>query len=191
MSNTLVVVNKTLEMLRDRKYRLPRYLRNNVLTEEDIINMFNKKGEAILYAKERMKDGSKKKIMVFFSTSKFGKKEVREKLVFIKKNNIHHVIFVLENKFTRHGKNLLEKTENLTMQILTFNDMSINPTKHELVPRHVLLTDSETKKFIAIMGKKIPIIKKNDRIARHYNAKIGQIFKIYRDRELYWRIVAK
>ena len=77
----------------------------------------------------------------------------------------------------------------MEIEIFYFNEMIFNITKHVLVPKHELLNDTETKLFFQKFGKKIPYIKKNDKICRYFNGKIDQVFRIYRQNEIYYRIV--
>ena len=67
--------------------------------------------------------------------------------------------------------------------------MQFDPTSHELVPKHELLTPEEKEAFLRCLDKKIPCIKVTDRIVRHYDGRCGQIFRIYRKSELYYRLV--
>lgn len=196
MSNFPLVFQRTMEMLRDRKYILPSKLKNLKLpsTSKDFFDTYH----GNVYVKQKIpksyrKNKKKKyrKILLFFSVAKFGVKELRLKMEQIKSNKIDHVIFILEHKFTLHGQKLLtcQARLGLEKEIFYFSELLINAVNHEFVPKHELLTNKETKQLIETVGKKIPCIKKNDIICRHFNGKIGQIFKIYRKNEIYYRMI--
>lgn len=181
------VFKNTIEMLKDREYILPKNI-NDI----DLNSIFKNKIGTIFVKKIVDKNEHVyKKVMIFFSIEKFGIKELRIKVEEIEEEKIDHVIFILDNKFTSHGQRLLNQFVKLHEEIFYFYEMMINPTKHEFTPMHELLTDDETNQFIKQVGTKIPCIKISDRICRHFNGKIGQIFRIYRKNVLTYRIVAK
>lgn len=187
-----IVFKRTMEMLTDRHYIISKKV-SLAKSVEDIKNLLDKNNQhCAIFVKKKIQEISPKykKVLVFFSIEKFGIKELRIKVKEILQLKIDHVIFILQNKFTSHGQRLLNKYTKLEAEIFYFSEMMINPIHHELVPKHQLLTKEETKQFYQRIGKKIPCIKVSDRICRHYNGKIGQIFRIYRQNELYYRIVA-
>jgi len=197
------VFQKTIQMLLDRKYIIPKYLINLELNPY-LIDVFFEKFDGTLFfkyalnlnylsPKESLLINKKKQnihyLMLFFSTEKFGVKELRLKITEINLKNINHVIFILENKFTLHGQKLLNKYTTLEEEIFYFDELLIDAIYHNLVPKHELLTTEESKQLLKTVGNKIPAIKKTDRICRHFNGHTGQIFRIYRQNELYYRIV--
>ena len=191
----LLVFNETLEMLNDRKYILPKFLRETKLTNDHMRKIFLK-GHATMYAKKKVKKNNKivtKKVMIFFTTEKFGKKEVREKIDELAEKKINHIILIIAEKFTQHGQKLLSSIKKLEREIFYFKELSINPVKHSLSPKHELLSEEETKKFNKNVASKMPLIKKNaDRINRHYNGKVGQIYRIFRaDGTITYRRIVK
>ena len=59
----------------------------------------------------------------------------------------------------------------------------IKPSEHELVPKHILLTDDEMKEVLkryGITGEQFPKIKVNDPAAEEIGAKVGNLIKIIR-----------
>ncbi len=67
--------------------------------------------------------------------------------------------------------------------------MVFNVTKHHYVPSHVLLNENEAEIIYNSYGKNLPLIDKSDIIVRYYGGKIGNIFKIIRPNNLYYRKV--
>ena len=202
-------------MLRDRAYILPKYVKELL---NDPTNVFTEQYDGTIFAKKRVYNNNDnqipkstktnsqttnnaslkcsldenkcyKKVMIFFSAEKFGVKQLRIKVNKINELRIDHVIFVLDTKFTSHGQRLLNKHVKLEEEIFYFNEMIINPVKHYLVPKYELLTPYETKQFYENVGKKIACVKVSERICRHFNGKIGQIFRIHRQNGPYFRIV--
>lgn len=195
MSEFPLIFQRTMEMLHDRKYILPSQLKNLKLPCESTKKFFEKyRGNVYVKQRIRRKSSTAKgkkyrNIMIFFSISKFGVKELRLKMKQILSNEIDHVIFILNKKFTLHGQKFLQETSDLEKEIFYFKELLINAVNHEFVPKHKLLTKKQAKRLITVVGKKIPCIKKNDIICRHFNGKIGQIFKIYRKNEIYYRMI--
>lgn len=240
-----LVFKHTIEMLQDRQYILPKYIKNELLKDPKKVlkepyngTVFVKKSVMVESSKKGGKSNEKeaneetkvnsevnngvneqksqkntltissssktnfvclnddqtelqqyKKVMVFFSMEKFGVKQLRVKVENINNLSIDHVIFILDTKFTSHGQRLLNKHAQLEEEIFYFHEMLINPVQHYLVPKHELLTLEETQLFYQNVGKKIACIKVSERICRHFNGKIGQIFRIYRKNGPYFRMV--
>lgn len=70
------------------------------------------------------------------------------------------------------------------LQVFFTKELMYNPMKHELVPKHVKLTDEEAKKvmerYLAKHKSQLPIISKNDPIARRLGLRHGDIVDITR-----------
>ncbi|MGD2248579.1 MAG: DNA-directed RNA polymerase subunit H [Candidatus Methanofastidiosia archaeon] len=59
----------------------------------------------------------------------------------------------------------------------------IDPTHHELVPEHIVLTDEEVEELLEtyeITKDKLPLMRAGDPVARAIDAKPGQVVKIIR-----------
>ena len=58
-----------------------------------------------------------------------------------------------------------------------------DPTRHEIVPRHIILEDNEVEELLqnySITKEKLPLIKVTDPIVKAIGAKPGQVLKIVR-----------
>ena len=72
-------------------------------------------------------------------------------------------------------------------------------TKHELVPKHTLLSDKEKEELLkkyGIMLRQLPRMLQSDPLAKLLNCKIGDVVKIIRMSETageaeYYRVVVK
>lgn len=127
-------------------------------------------------------------LLIIFN-EKMGTPELKVLKNTIEDNKINHVIFILVNKIANPGKKKISDYENVHTEFFLYSDLVINIIEHRLVPRHELLSDQKRDLILKKFGKKIPYIKTTDKIARYYNAKPNQVFKIYRKHELYFRIV--
>lgn len=184
MNTFSTVFDKTVEMLKDRHYVLPKSFKT-------INNPFCEPYNGILYVKKPYKNNKYKKVMLHFSLEKFGIQDLRKKIQQLIVLQIDHIIFIIDNKFTSQSLRELQQYQSLQHEIFYFSEMMFNPTKHIFVPKHEILTDAEAKQMIETCGRKLPAIKVSDRICRYYNGKPGQIFRIYRPNELYYRQVVK
>ena len=90
--------------------------------------------------------------------------------------NIIYVVKVKPNTFVY--KEIKENDEIFLMSELIFNR-----TKHRLVPKHVLLTETEKREILTTYDcrdTQIPRMVTTDYVARYFGAKAGDMFKIYR-----------
>ena len=70
--------------------------------------------------------------------------------------------------------------------------IKIDPTKHELVPQHEVLSVEEAYKVLKELGvrpEQLPWIRASDPIARAINAKPGDIIKITRKSSISGEVV--
>ena len=178
------VYKHTLEMLTDRKYIMDKYSSN--ISNDDLLKEYNENKCKMVINKNK-----KDKVSIYFFNNKLGLNELKDLFVKLKEENVNHVIIITKEKLTSYAKKEMKKLgKNMEKEIFYFNNLVFNITKHELVPKHELLTQKETELFIKNIGKKIPQIKITDKVCRYYNGKVDQIFKIYRKNEIYYRIVA-
>jgi len=96
--------------------------------------------------------------------------------------NIKHGI-IIYNNITAPVKKLIHNTNelDLTIEIFLSSEMSYNPTKHRLTPKHIQV-DPETSKLLRanFNVEKFPWLKTTDIISRYYAFKKGDIIKIIR-----------
>ena len=85
------------------------------------------------------------------------------------------------------NKNIELLQNNGFLQIFVMKELMYNPTKHELVPKHEKMTDEEIKKLMEELQLKsktqLPLIQKQDIIARWLGLQQGDIVRITRYNE--------
>ena len=79
--------------------------------------------------------------------------------------------------------------DKINYEIFYIDEIVFNVTKHHYVPKHFLLNENESKLIYNAYGYNLPQIDKTDIIVRYYGGKIGNIFKIIRPNNLYYRKV--
>lgn len=182
-----IIYHNTLEMLLTRKYNIDKYINNKKIievTNEELIKKYKENNCKIDLFENN------KKVQVFFCNEKLGVTQTKELLTSLLEQKIEHIILITKNKLTSYAKKeMLNLGKNLEKEIFYNSEMIYNIIKHELVPKHELLTLEETRLMIEKFGKKIPNIKITDKVCRYYNGKIDQIFRIYRKNKIYYRIV--
>jgi DNA-directed RNA polymerase I, II, and III subunit RPABC1 len=96
-----------------------------------------------------------------------------------------HVILIVFEIDPKQQKTLILK--HADVEVFLENELMINVTDHVLVPKHILLTKEERDEFFESYKMKknqMEFMLRSDRIARHYRAKIGDVFRIIRNSEM-------
>lgn len=184
IENRVILLN-FLKMIKNRnielkeEYKVP--LNKKSLTNEYIEKFF--KNNVVLLDKEE-------KIYVTFIDKKVGVKDVKLKILDVLEDKSYDTLIIITKaKLNSYVMNKLNNI-NKEIQIFSYNNFYINLIEHFLIPKHQILDkkyeDLIKKKF----NSKLPLIKKTDPICRYYNCKIGQVLKIYRKNEIYYRLVS-
>lgn len=101
-------------------------------------------------------------------------------LIIITHDKITNEIFdeFLETIYQKH---------NIFIQIFWIETLMVDITKHKLVPNHSIIQTEEKeqllKKYNLVSYSQLPIIMKNDPVAKYYGGKRGDVFKINRPSE--------
>ena len=101
-------------------------------------------------------------------------------LIIITHDKVTNEIFdeFLETIYQKH---------NIFIQLFWIDTLMVDITKHKLVPNHsIILADEKEdllKKYNLISYSQLPIIMKNDPVAKYHGGKRGDVFKIYRPSE--------
>ena len=183
-----------LEMLRDRKYDTSKYFDENgeyiQLNQELFNENFNINNLQLIVSKLNNPDD---KIQVLFHEKKIGIDIL--KLIISEMNDITHTLLIVKHKITSFAKKeIIKLSSKYNFEIFLENEMLFNITKHRIVPKHILLDDNESKAIINCYGKKafyLPKIFKTDAICKYYDGKVGDIFKIEREKNIYYRVVTR
>ncbi|ETO06192.1 RNA polymerase II core subunit [Reticulomyxa filosa] len=112
---------------------------------------------------------------------------------FLKKVEITRGIIVALHDITPFASKVLERlNEALTIETFKQSELMINITKHQLVPKHIVMTEAEKKNLLtkyALKESQLPRIQKLDPVARYFGLKRGQVVKIIRPSETAGRYV--
>mmetsp|Transcript_20537 Transcript_20537/g.23713 ORF Transcript_20537/g.23713 Transcript_20537/m.23713 type:complete len:205 (-) Transcript_20537:29-643(-) len=181
-------VRKTvMEMLVDRGYVVPQSKLNQ--TFEDFKDTITDSLFTISVAKdneEGMLDDNR--IIVFFpNEDKINQEQINNYIKKMNDQNIFHCILVVKGKVTPSAEKAVREFEStLTIEIFHEKQFYVNITRHEYVPKHIILTNDEKKELLKrykVKDFQLPKIIKDDPIARYLGLKRGQVVKIIRRSE--------
>ncbi len=202
------IINTIFELLTDRGYFIPivdlQYIREMVRREDcnernnyqdrcevyDNGSCFCKVGDDIQkeHFKYKCKNKDGEEIVFFYryieDSSKVSINEIRKILKTLKEIKIYNFILCSNNDVSQKS---MESIIRSGFTYTVYNDDNIirNPTKHNDVPKHVLIGEDEKKELVKKGYKlnQLPIILINDPIAKYYGVKKGDIFFIDRSTE--------
>ena len=170
-----------LEMINDRGITIPES--ENISFEEFEIKYNNKNLD--IYINDELIN---KKIYVYFHNeiknySKSDLKNIMQKISNQYEDSNIGLILLLRDKENSAITKELNKDLYKNVEVFLRKNMIFNITKHDYVPKHILLTKEEEKelleKYNTTKGK-LPKISKTDPISKYYGMKTDQICKIIR-----------
>eukprot|EP00826_Nyctotherus_ovalis_P052386 TRINITY_DN662_c0_g1_i8.p3 TRINITY_DN662_c0_g1~~TRINITY_DN662_c0_g1_i8.p3 ORF type:complete len:137 (+),score=25.00 TRINITY_DN662_c0_g1_i8:345-755(+) len=101
--------------------------------------------------------------------------------------NAHNAILIGRNPLTSTcEKQIAFLQGSIHIEYFMEEDLVINITEHELVPRHVVLSDDEKKELLKryrVKESQLPKILVKDPVARYFGLRRGQVVKIIRPSE--------
>lgn len=124
----------------------------------------------------------------FCNDRSVGVKQTREFAHDLSDNNYSSGIFITQENpnaaALRAFEPLLE--QGIRAEQFKEEDLLVNITKHELVPKHILLSDEEKKVLLdryRLRETQLPRIQSTDPVARYLGLRRGQVVKIIRKSE--------
>ena len=122
----------------------------------------------------------------FLKDTNVGIKQMRAFCQHVDQNKFHSGILITQVSITPSALKLIPSV--LPMVIETFQEMDllVNITHHELVPKHVLLSNDEKKRLLEryrLKENQLPRIQRGDPVARYLGLRRGQVVKIIRKSE--------
>jgi DNA-directed RNA polymerase subunit H (RpoH/RPB5) len=96
-------------------------------------------------------------------------------------DNENSIIFIFKSKPSISIVKILTQNK---CEYFYLDKLQFNLTKHRLVPNHIILTDDEVSELLdkyKIQLNQLPIIMKEDPVAKYYNYPVGSVYKILRN----------
>jgi DNA-directed RNA polymerase I, II, and III subunit RPABC1 len=133
-------------------------------------------------------------IFVFWPKEpKVGIKPIKTYCDRLKEEKVSRAIIIIQQALTPFAKQgLAEMSPRCVIEHFLEAELLVNITEHNLVPRHVLLTNAEKQTLLAkykLEDSQLPRIQLNDPVARYYGLQKGQVVKIIRTSETAGRYV--
>ena len=171
-TNVLTTLKTVKQMLEDRGVKTQN-LNTISLAELDILIKNNNDHIFQIFVNNSLR-------IIYYLSTKSPKLTTIE--TFISKLNntdeIKEIILITKDKL-----NMI--INNWDVQMFSIKELLFNVTKHELVPKHELISDESkinelVEKYNLKSKLQFPIIVKTDPIAKYFNIKSGQLMKITR-----------
>ena len=135
---------------------------------------------------------NEQKILVFYpGDDKVGSNTIKQIATKMCELNVLTAIVVLKGT-TSIARKELESLNPCKIEIFTQDELMVNITEHELVPKHEVLSldqKHEVLKKYRVKEFQLPKIQVEDPIARYFGVKKGQVLKIIRASETAGRYV--
>ena len=115
-----------------------------------------------------------------------GAKQVRAFNHIVDQNNFHTGIFITQPPISPSAVRLLNGIPGRIGEHFREDDLLVNITRHELVPKHVLLSPEEKLRLLEryrLKESQLPRMQVQDPVARYLGLRRGQVVKIIRKSE--------
>ncbi|KLO13047.1 RPB5 subunit of DNA-directed RNA polymerase [Schizopora paradoxa] len=127
-------------------------------------------------------------IFVYFSEDKsVGIKTMRKLLGILAEKSISKGIMIYPEKMTSKARQVIgAMSQNFRLEVFHESDLTVNITRHFLVPEHRVLTQTEKAQLLSryrLKETQLPRIQLSDPVARYYGLRRGQVMKITRPSE--------
>lgn len=122
-----------------------------------------------------------------------GIKQMRAFAHTIASNNYSVGIFITVNPLTPSATKIIPTVLPSIIETFTETDLLVNITRHELVPKHILLSKAEKKALLEryrLKESQLPRIQMADPVAKYLGLRKGQVVKIIRKSETSGRYVS-
>ncbi|KAF2005882.1 DNA-directed RNA polymerases I [Amniculicola lignicola CBS 123094] len=121
-----------------------------------------------------------------------GLKQLRDYITHLGSGSFYSGIMICTKPMTGMGLKLLRSAPHIEegpkggVEVFVEQDLLVNITKHELVPKHVLLSQEEKKQLLQryrLKETQLPRIQVTDPVAKYLGLRRGQVVKIIRKSE--------
>eukprot|EP00124_Ichthyophonus_hoferi_P002800 Ihof_evm3s208 gene=Ihof_evmTU3s208 len=124
------------------------------------------------------KDDVANKLYVFFpEDDKIGVGPIKTYFERMQTESVYRAIVVVKSGITPMAKSHMSKIPKYNMEMFLESELLVNIMEHELVPKHVILTDEEkgeVLKHYKVRETQLPRMQRNDPVARYFGLVRGQ-----------------
>lgn len=186
MEENKVILLNFLKMIKNRNIELKDELKIKTINKKNLTEEYIEK-----YFKETILSiDNNEDIYISFINKKVGVKEIKINILDkLEGKEYKSLIIITKCKLNSYVMNKLKNIDK-EIEIFLYSNLYINLIDHFLVPKHQILDKKYENLIKDKFNSKLPLIKKTDPICRYYNCKVGQVLKIYRKNEIYYRLVS-
>lgn len=115
-----------------------------------------------------------------------GTKQVRAFNHIVDESNFHTGVFITQTPISPSAVRLLNGIPGRFCEHFQEQDLLVNITRHELVPKHVLLSPEEKARLLEryrLKESQLPRMQVSDPVSRYLGLRRGQVVKIIRKSE--------
>ena len=115
-----------------------------------------------------------------------GIKHIKAFAQVLSEKNFQTGIYVTNAAPTSSALKIIPSLQPIVMEIFREDDLLVNISKHELVPKHILLSKEEKKSLLEryrLRETQLPRIRLDDPMAKYLGLKRGDVIKIIRKSE--------
>jgi len=112
--------------------------------------------------------------------TKFNVDQLQHFLSMTKQMGLAHCLIVYKDSATAPARKIVDLVPDIKIELFLEDELQYNPTKHILVPEHVLYAKKGTKKAKQQDWSAYPVISRLDPISRFLGFERGDIIKITR-----------
>ena len=148
-----------------------------------------------IFRKKDVNDPNKKIILYYqyFPDQKVNTDYIKQYLNLMRETKVNSGIIIISGKLSQQAKQKVQEiNKELQVEIFTVNELVVNITEHELVPKHILLSKEDKDlllKRYKIKENQLPKILVTDPVARFLGLKRGDVVKIIRNSETAGRYI--
>ena len=148
-----------------------------------------------IFRKKDIIDPNKKIILYYqyFPDQKVNTDYIKQYLNLMRETKVNSGIIIISGKLSQQAKQKVQEiNKELQVEIFTGNELVVNITEHELVPKHILLSKEDKEillKRYKIKENQLPKILVTDPVARFLGLKRGDVVKIIRVSETAGRYI--
>ncbi|KAK5168937.1 DNA-directed RNA polymerases II 24 kDa polypeptide (RNA polymerase II subunit 5) [Saxophila tyrrhenica] len=122
----------------------------------------------------------------FNPNTSVGIKDLKQFAQLLQEKNYYTGIFITQAAPTSSALKIIPSLLPIQMEIFKEEDLLVNISRHELVPKHLLLSPEEKKGLLEryrLKETQLPRIRVDDPMARYLGLRRGQVVKIIRKSE--------
>ena len=135
-------------------------------------------------------------VVTYTTVDRYKKEELTSAIRVLQNHSANHLIIILRSgslqTAIKKGIPKIEQQKSLKIEIFTIEELQYNVTHHMYVPKHKPLSNAEKDDLFRrykISSSQLPLIKKEDPVARYYGAEPGTVIEITRRSETCGRYI--